>query len=152
MKKKKIVFHHDGGFTLLEVILNIMLLSIIMLFVPLVFHSLKTIDQVIQIEEDYEWNLFLIGLRDELKSADHVHVIKPYLFIEQGPIKIQYVQHGLVIRRQVNNTGHEIVLQNVKSTHFTKNEGSLYIQVEFLSGIREDAYFKISKGEEELQL
>lgn len=149
MKKIKNVLNKQSGFTLLEAIMNIFILSVIMLFLPLIFQSVNAIDKVIEVEDDFEWNLFLIGLRNELKEADHVAVVKPYLFIEKGALKIQYVQYGLVVRRQVDGSGHEVVLQNIKSLYLLKEDNRLHIQTEFLSGVEDEASFLLPLGKEE---
>ena len=50
---------------MLEAILSMLILSVVMVLLPLTFQAFAAIDRTVTVEEDFEWNLFLIHLRGE---------------------------------------------------------------------------------------
>ncbi|MBS4199655.1 ComGF family competence protein [Bacillus sp. FJAT-49732] len=141
------------GFTLLDSIFCMLILTIIMSLMPLLFHSFAVIDRTIKVDEDFEWNLFLIQLRNELEDAEKVYVnTHPNRILIEKNLMIIYETHGNRIRRTVNEKGHEIVLQHVSSVSFTKIDHMLLVNVSFTNGVKEEARFIIPAEKEELQL
>ncbi|MEK3890747.1 competence type IV pilus minor pilin ComGF [Bacillus sp. FSL K6-3431] len=150
MKNWKDVLNNDSGFTLLESILSMLILMTIMTILPLIFYAFSAIDRSVNVEDDFEWNLFLIQFRNEVKNADRLIIYSNRVFIDKPEQQsIYYEQYGTSIRRRVNNFGHEIVLQELKKAKFEKDEGALLLQVEFLNGTNEEARISIPVMEEE---
>ncbi|MBS4176355.1 competence type IV pilus minor pilin ComGF [Lederbergia citrea] len=135
--------NNQTGFTLIEAMMVMVILSIVMGLIPLVFQGFAAIDRTIAVEEDYEWNLFLIQLRDELRDHDRLLIYKNRIFIEKHNQSILYESYGDVLRRRVNNLGHEIVLQKINTIRFSENGQVLFLNVDFLSGTKEEAQFFI---------
>ncbi|MBS4217163.1 ComGF family competence protein [Bacillus sp. FJAT-49711] len=138
------VMNNQYGFTLLDSIFSMFILTIIMSLMPLLFQSFAIIDRTIKIDEDFEWNLFLIHLRNEVEDAKKVHVFNhPSRILIEKNLMIAYETHGNSIRRTVNDKGHEIVLQHVHSVNFSKLNQMLIVNVSFSNGIKEEARFVI---------
>ncbi|MCJ8006818.1 competence type IV pilus minor pilin ComGF [Lederbergia wuyishanensis] len=152
MLNVKYVTNDQKGFTLLDSIFCMLILSIIMSLMPLLFQSFATIDRTIYVDEDFEWNLFLIHLRKELKDAEKVYVYShPNRILIEKNFMIIYEPYSSSVRRTVNDRGHEIVLQQVSSVKFSKIDQLLIVNVTFSSGVKEEARFVIPPEKEEVQ-
>lgn len=123
---------NNRGFTLLETIFSLFLLSIIVLFFPLIVQFFKT-DVSTGFEKEAE--LFFMQIGREIHSADEIKVIdnKLYLhFLYNDTAKYERFQN--LLRRQLKDTGHEIVLQNIKTVSFKMNGKIVTIEIEGLNG------------------
>ncbi|HEY4554779.1 MAG TPA: competence type IV pilus minor pilin ComGF [Bacillaceae bacterium] len=149
MKTNSHAWSDQEGFTLLEAIMGIFVLSIVVSLIPLMLKTFVSIDRVLTVEKDYEWNLFLIQFRKELNEIKKRHMDRERVYLDGTNLVITYEKYGSVIRRKVNDKGHEIVLQNVKSVLFYDVERGIGMAVEFQDGTREEARFFISEPEEE---
>lgn len=149
MKIIKNVLSKQSGFTLLETLFSIMLITLIMSIMPFIFQTIHTLDRLLETDQDYEWNLFIIGLRKELEEAEQINVMKlnakTSLILEKRNQVITYEPYGQSLRRKVNKLGHEIVLQEIHSIEFILNEEEVLIQVEFLDGIMDESRFAIKE-------
>lgn len=131
--------------------MTLFIFTLILSFVPMIYHSFSLIDRSITLEEDFEWNLFLIQLRNELQDVDGWRVVDRRLYIEKNNAMIKYEPYGQVIRRQVNELGHEIILQGVQNIQFQKQEQILSMNVDFMNEQSREARFliQVKKGEDE---
>lgn len=141
MKNKLNVLSNSYGFTVMEAILVMFILSIIMMIFPLLFQTIIAITQSLQVAEDYEWNLFLIDLCHELQNVDEVVVFQERIHLLRENMLVTYERYGETIRRRVNNSGHEVVLQQVKQLHFYKDQQLLTLEIEFVTGMKDEALF-----------
>lgn len=149
MKIIKNVLNKQSGFTLLETLFSMMLITLIMSIMPFIFQTIHTLDRLLETDQDYEWNLFIIGLRKELEESEQINVMKlnskTSLILEKRNQVITYEPYGQSLRRKVNKLGHEIVLQEIHSIEFILNEEEVLIQVEFLDGLIDEARFAIKE-------
>nr|WP_285865225.1 competence type IV pilus minor pilin ComGF [Lederbergia lenta] len=151
MRSGNIACNNERGFTLIEAILSMLMLSIIMMILPLIFHTFSALDRSINVEDDFEWNLFLIQFRKEVEDADKLWIYSNRIFIDKNNRSIYYEQYGQSIRRRVNNAGHEIVLQQLRKATFVEQEERLVLTVEFVNGTSEEARFSIPLMKEEVR-
>lgn len=150
MKVKRPVWNNESGFTLPEAIMTMAIFCLILSFMPLMYLSYSAVERTISTEKDYEWNIFLIQFRSELYSADAWRVgSNQRIFLENNDIPISYERYGKVVRRQVRDMGHEIVLQNVARLTFREESPKLYMMVEFADGTTEEAAFYLPFGGED---
>ncbi|MCR2820381.1 competence type IV pilus minor pilin ComGF [Lederbergia panacisoli] len=149
MMGEKSVLNNQKGFTLLDSIFSMFILTIIMSVIPLIIQSFSAIDQAISVEEDFEWNLFLIDFRSELVEAEKVRVYSNRILIDKNNFLTIYETYGDSIRRTFNNKGHEIVLQYVPSVKFSQIDQMLLLHVVFSNGVKEEARFVIPPEKEE---
>lgn len=151
MKIVKNVLNKSSGFTLLETLFSMMLITLIMSILPFIFQTIHTLDGLMKTDQDYEWNLFIIGLRKELEASEQVNVVKvntnTRLVLKKGSQFIHYERYGPSLRRRVNKLGHEIVLQKIQRFDFTLNGEVLDVQVEFIDGLRDEARFAVKEAE-----
>jgi competence protein ComGF len=142
MKKKHCALKNKSGFTLAETIVTMMIFCLILSFMPLMYQTHAAIDRTISTGKDFEWNMFLIQFRKELYSAENWRIgLNERIFLMKNGIPVTYERYGKVIRRQVRDAGHEIVLQNVNKLSFSKADPTLYMVVEFEDGSTEEASF-----------
>lgn len=151
MKEKSIVFSDQSGFTMIEAIFSLFLLISIMTLLPIFYYSYTAIDRSVELEEDYEWNIFIIQFRKELASMDSLRIGSyDRIYMEKNAVPVKYERHGMVIRRQVSETGHEVVLQNVRRMMVREEFPMLLMSVEFMNGSTRHASFLLPIKKEEL--
>ncbi|MBS4209612.1 competence type IV pilus minor pilin ComGF [Bacillus sp. FJAT-50079] len=145
MKESKNVWNSQLGFTLLEMTLSILILTMIMLIIPLVFSAFTALDRSLDVADDYEWNLFLIQFRQEVEMGDQLTIGKERMFIDIRHTFVEYEVYQDVIRRKNHGLGHEVVLQQLKNAHFSKQDDFLILSVEFLNGTKDETRIPIKK-------
>lgn len=121
---------NEVGFTLFEVILALLFtMTILSISVPL-FTLFKTEDYYTEtstrqlsaiIQEELNQSRSFAASSDTLSFIDphHRHVV-----IEQ---------YGYIVRRRVNGTGHEIMIQEIKDINFSRKEHSIQMKVEMMN-------------------
>lgn len=150
MKKKCCVWINQSGFTLLEAIFSIFILTAIMSLLPLMYQWFSAIERSVSIEEDFQWNIFLIQLRDELDEVDSGRLGTERIYLLKNNIPVKYERYKSSVRRQVSGKGHEVVLQNVEKFDVREEGPMLLIHVEFTDGTKEEARFLMPPREEEV--
>lgn len=143
-KNRKNALSNETGMTLFETMMSILILSIIMTMMPLIFLAVSSIENSIDVEDNFEWNLFLIQIRKEMKAADSIRVNSEnriILYLEDQ--RIYYEVHGTSIRRRVNSMGHEVTLQKINKARFEIYEEMFVLSVEFINGTNEVARFSM---------
>ncbi len=89
----------------------------------------------------YEWNLFSESLKNELWKGTDIKVLPQEISFNKNGEKISYEKYNSSIRRRVNDTGHEVVLQSVGSFSLTPLEQGIRINVDFDNGERVESEF-----------
>lgn len=85
--------------------------------------------------EQYSTSQFLHLLQDELFNAVQIEADGHTLLIYTAAgSTIKYEQYNNMVRRQVNDTGHELMLTNVHSISFEKFASSINIQIQMKNG------------------
>ncbi|MDX8364255.1 competence type IV pilus minor pilin ComGF [Cytobacillus sp. IB215665] len=123
------------GFTLIEVLLSLSIFLLIVAFLPtmiaIVFPNYDNNDQI----NNQEWELFLQQARIELREAIAINVNSNTLYLTTSHQKtISYEQYKTILRRRVDGTGHEVLIQNISSVIFRPVTEGIIIQVIDLSG------------------
>ncbi|MFD1705393.1 competence type IV pilus minor pilin ComGF [Siminovitchia sediminis] len=148
MKKNHIVWSNRSGFTLLETIFSIFIVSVILSLLPLLYYWFFSIDRALSVEGDFEWNTFLIQLRKELETADTIFLRPERMYLTKNHSIIKYERFQRNIRRQVDDKGQEIVLQNVRRFSVREEFPMFVIEVEFMNGKTDEARFRSPPIEE----
>lgn len=134
-------WRNEKGFTLAESIITLMIAVSILTLIPLVIKGFNHINYSLSTEDSYEWNIFLMQLRRELRNSNTVESSGNKLILQVNGEKVTYEQFGLLLRRRVNNTGHEVVLQKVRKAEFTMNDNHILLAVYFTNNHQEEAGF-----------
>src|SRR5690606_7368364 len=145
MKNMNTVQNKQAGYTLLESIISLMIVSAVLFMIPILLHIYVKLDHSVRVKEDFDWNLYLIQLRKELQGSEKVDVRRQRIFIYKNNMMFTHEIYGNMLRRRVNDRGHEIVLHHIVFLNFIEDDQRLIMNVEFENGIKEQAHFKIPK-------
>lgn len=81
-----------------------------------------------------EWDVFCSQIKKEIRVSSRADVIAGRLYLTKDSDTIIYEKYGSNLRRRVNSTGHEILLQNVAEVTFTVVSNSVKIVVKDVWG------------------
>jgi len=81
-----------------------------------------------------EWDVFSSQVKKEVRLSTRAEVISNRLILTKDTETIQYEMYGSNLRRRVNSTGHEILLQNVSQYSFAILNNAVKIDVTDLWG------------------
>ena len=119
----------DKGFTLLELLFSLMLfltVTILTLQIAMAVQKHSIPDNGM----DYmEWELFLTDLQWEIRNAVSHETRSNKLYIIQNDRVVSFEQNGSNIRRRVDQTGHEVMLQRVHTFRIEKEEHAIVMAV-----------------------
>ncbi len=79
--------------------------------------------------QSMEWDVFCSQATQEIATVSRAEVIAGRLILTKGSETIQYEKYGSNLRRRVNSTGHEIILQNVSEYSFSIVDNAVKIRV-----------------------
>ncbi|HWO96017.1 MAG TPA: competence type IV pilus minor pilin ComGF [Bacillus sp. (in: firmicutes)] len=123
----------EDGYTLLEMLISFSLFLMMMSIVPLMIKMTKEHQEMTVSLSTLEWDLFLQQLTFEVREGHQVECSHERLtFTNYYHQTITYEKYGEMIRRRVNGTGHEVVLQNISSVQFSKVPQGVLIQIKDL--------------------
>ncbi|MEB6547520.1 ComGF family competence protein [Heyndrickxia sporothermodurans] len=140
---------NEKGFSLIECIFSLLILSTILAFFPLLIKAYERIDHAYSTEKDFEWNLFLMELRKELRTSNGWVVTGNSLYLNRGQEVVVYEKYNQSIRRRVDGKGHEVVLQKVKQINFNSNKNEIILHVQFVNNHSREAHLFFSLRENE---
>ncbi|WML42216.1 competence type IV pilus minor pilin ComGF [Neobacillus sp. OS1-2] len=115
---KFVVSLNEKAFTLIEVLIAFSIFSTIIFFMTPIFQIIlntKANDAELQ---SMEWEVFCSQVKKEIRLATSATVVSDRLILDKDTETIQYEKYGSNLRRRVNSTGHEIILQNVSQVTF----------------------------------
>lgn len=124
----------QAGFTLLEVMICFLFVSVFFLLLPRL--------QVLFIEPPYpkqitnwEWNVFLEQVQIEFRDVEEGNSGEgKMVFKTKAGEHITYVKSGNNVVRKVNGAGHEVLLQKVEGISYQLAAHTLMIRVQDISG------------------
>lgn len=122
---------NENGFTLTEMMLSLMILMAIVSFFPL-FMSFFELEDNRQLRSK-EVELFFMQISDEIHGAKQLSVDKSNervdITLKNGNVA-SYERYGTNIRRRINKTGHQVLLQNIDGVTFSlSGDKLLYIEI-----------------------
>lgn len=126
---------NEKGFTLVEMLIAFMVFCMLASFYPLAIKTIASHNDVEQRNQRLEWEVFLSQLKKEARVSDQITVSADKLLIEKNGETILYEKYGSILRRRVNYTGHETLLQNVTNVRFFKITGGFGIHVQDLDQV-----------------
>jgi competence protein ComGF len=120
---------NEKAFTLIEVLIAFSIFSTIIFFMAPIFHIILNQNSM-QIElQEMEWEVFCSQITKEIATVSHAEVLSGRLILTKGSDTILYEMYGPNLRRRVNFTGHEIILQNVSQYSFSIVNNAVKITV-----------------------
>ncbi|WP_260412253.1 competence type IV pilus minor pilin ComGF [Alkalihalobacillus sp. TS-13] len=133
-EQSQFVVKHEGGFTLLEMIISLTIFLILAVLTPLMFSAIfSTSGQPLHHQEI---SLFFEQADKELQGSisaekrwDRLYLIQP------DGNEISYEKYGDRIVRKVNGAGFEIILQDIQSFRTEHDQHSVELIVQAHEGI-----------------
>ncbi|OCA91098.1 hypothetical protein A8F94_04355 [Bacillus sp. FJAT-27225] len=118
---------NNKGLIMSEMLLSLACLSIIaFLLAPAISVLESGKSHTSRKLQEMEWEIFYTQAKNELLSAASIQVLSGKLVFKLEKDTVMYEKYGNTIRRRVNLTGHEILLQNIDTVAF-KREGQQII-------------------------
>lgn len=126
------------GFTLIEVLISFSVVLLLTTFFPILLKSLSALTEEKSGIHPLELEVFIHQAKVEIRNAKNVTTNGLMLTImNDNGQRITYENYQGNIRRRVNGTGHEIMLQNIKQVRFQQvKNGAIF----FLEGNNQDLY------------
>ncbi|EKN63989.1 competence type IV pilus minor pilin ComGF [Schinkia azotoformans] len=126
MQKNNIATKQDG-FTMLNMLFAFAVFLVLMSFFPFVMKVMKTEIST----TSYKVDLFFEHIRNDIVQAKELSISDGslYLSMENGN-RIRYQKYNTNIRRQVNEVGNEILLQNVDNVQYKIVSNGVVVSVE----------------------
>lgn len=126
---KTVRYPNEKAFTLLEVLFAFSIFTTIVFFMFPVFQIiLDNKDSNVRLQA-MEWDVFCSQIKKEIHISSKVEVVSGNLVLTLSNEKVLYEKYGSNIRKRVNSTGHETLLQNVSMVTFTRINNSVKITV-----------------------
>ncbi|MDF2789669.1 MAG: hypothetical protein K0S80_2767 [Neobacillus sp.] len=133
-EQRSVKYPNEKAFTLLEVLFAFSIfMTIVFFMVPVLQIVLDNKDSNGRLQE-MEWDVFCSQVKKEIRISSKVEVVSGRLVLTNNSESINYENYGSNLRRRVNSSGHEILLQNVSSVTFTKINNSVKIIVKDVWG------------------
>lgn len=133
-KKKFAVRTNNIGFTLVEVLLALTMLSIIVFFMGPIFQTILQNQGSQRALQAMEWEVFCMQIKKEIRMSSKAEVVSGRLILTKDGETVYFEKYGSYLRRRVNSLGHEIVLQNVSNYSLTVMPNSIRVAVTDLKG------------------
>lgn len=137
---------NENGFTLIELMITLMVLLALVTVLPsLMIASVKSTGADHQNEEA---QLFYVFLAREIRGATSLSTNgKNLILMKNNGEMILYEKYNGLIRRRVNGTGHEVMLQGIKTVEVTIAEQRVVVEVELFSGVEmEEVFYQIGQA------
>lgn len=135
LKLKYVGSLNENAFTLIEVLIAFSIFTTIIFFMTPVFQIILSNRDTETTLQTMEWEVFSSQIKKEIRLSTCAEVVSGRLILTEDTSEtIQYEKYGTNIRRRVNSTGHEIILQNVSQYSFTILNNTVKIVVTDLSG------------------
>ncbi|WP_407268379.1 competence type IV pilus minor pilin ComGF [Radiobacillus sp. PE A8.2] len=123
--------HNQKGYSLLSVLLS---LSIVLMTLPFVTYIYQSLQQK-SYQDDFSTSQFFYLLTDEVHRATSFSIVDNQLTIETiSDEKVTIELYKDVIRRQVFELGHEILLRGVKQLEITETTFGFKIALKMSNG------------------
>lgn len=125
-----VTLQNKSGFTLIELLVS---LSIFLAISSLILQMLTNVHTSLRTDvgiNPKEWEIFLNQFKRQvyLSTDQKVSGNKLFLSVKNNEI-VLFEQFGDKLRRRVNGTGHDVVLQNVSRFSVKKEGKSIVIEV-----------------------
>lgn len=127
---KYTVCRRNEGFTLIEMMINLSIITLIMSLLPLIYIHIFQFSGKSTDHFDVNHAMFQKELNEELKTADYVEVLNQQLYIHKDKNVITYLFHNQRLVRKLNGQGYIIMLEGVKNAKFEEQNNTVYLSIE----------------------
>ena len=124
---------HDqkGSMTLETLLVNLLIALLLQLTFPIIVMSVPAKNHLTEVM------FFFHQLEVEAQQSKQTYGNRHTLYLEQNNQRtIKISSYGSLVRRQVNEQGHEIVLRDINEFRVSETENMLHVNVMFRNGER----------------
>lgn len=118
MRKKVFVNIGNKGFTLTEALLGLVAFCMIATLTPVAYQLLHRVDHINVSLQEMQWEVFSSQIKKEIRMSQLIDAQSNRLLLTKDSDTILYELSGTNVRRRLNFTGNETLLQNIKSIRF----------------------------------
>ncbi|CUA79873.1 competence type IV pilus minor pilin ComGF [Anoxybacillus suryakundensis] len=120
----------EKGFTLVEVLMSLTVFFIILFLLTTSFHLASNYTVKHGNFHYFEWLVFIQQAKIELRESKDVRIYGTTIqFDKWTGERVTYEKYGTIIRRRVNATGHEIMLQSIQRVSYEQEQTGIRIRV-----------------------
>lgn len=131
------------GFTLIECLLALMVLSISLLMVDAIIKQIPQVNQQLSARKDQEWHIFLLQLERELAACTYISVTTYTLILHNAQNKTVTIDRINGVIRKRENNGYQPLLTEVSGLTYQKINESIRFTVTFENGEQKIGQWKI---------
>ena len=117
-KQKYAAYWNEWAFTLVEMMFAFSLFWIIVFFISPLLHLILNHHELPERIQDLQWQVFCSQVKKEIRMSTKVQVLNGSLILTEDAGTAIFEKYENSLRRRVNETGHEILLQNVSNASF----------------------------------
>ncbi len=131
-----IIHKNQSGFSLVNTFFSLVIISSILVFIPSIYQLLDTRNYT----NELSIRQFFHVLNDEIQTQTFDHHTNNTIHLRKRTNeKVTISLYGSVIRRQVNHTGHEILVRDIRDFNIKTVKNGIHVTITALSG---DCYAK----------
>ncbi|WP_269217398.1 competence type IV pilus minor pilin ComGF [Metabacillus sp. B2-18] len=124
------LYLNERGYTFLNMLLTFFIYSFIISTLTIIFHFLISHSQHPEDLRPFEWELFIIQLHREFKESSNITIQDTELtFTNNTGQHVSINHYKNLIRRQIADRGHEILLLKVKTMTFHQVDRGIQLSV-----------------------
>lgn len=145
--KSKAIF---SGFTLMESLLALVVLSVICMLFSASIKNATVVTTQLKSEREKEWHIFVIQLENELKNCYYKKTeASKIILINRKNDKHVWIEHKLGKIIKVENGGYQPLLTEVKQAEFTEENSVVMLKAKFEDGMIMSAKWVITVEQED---
>jgi competence protein ComGF len=108
----------NKGFTLTEALLALVAFCMMATLTPVAYQLLQRVDNMNVRMQEMQWEVFSSQIKKEIRMSQRINAQSNKLLLTKDTDTILYELSGTNVRRRLNYTGNETLLQNIKSIRF----------------------------------
>lgn len=135
------------GFTLLEAMVGLMVLSLSMLLFTGLLENAKFLEKYLAHSEEKNWSIFLLQLESECRGYNINEVKSNQIkFVHSTTNEAFFLKYknGKIIKSK--NKGYQPLLLNVKAANFEKSTSGAKLSVLLENGIEKQSNLTVNEG------
>jgi competence protein ComGF len=109
------ILQKDKGFTFIEMLVSLVIFTILATLVLQLFLVINTQLNKESSIQPLEWEIFINQLKREVRKSNVQEVDNGKILLQVDSNVVTIEKYQNMLRRRVNGTGHQILLQNITS-------------------------------------
>ena len=119
----------DNGFTMVEMLISLVVFMMLSILVTQMFFIVRENFGKQNQLHFKEWEIFTIQLKNEIRTSKSQSVSNNKLYLMTRGKVVTIERYKNIVRRQVEERGHEVMLQNIADFHVEQDGSVIIVQV-----------------------